>query len=136
MTTRAERETLVRFSDADLLNGGDATIYTFREATKRKCLRAGGRVVREHIRKGKVEAWDLAIPANLVRIGFKSRAKAEAALRSDNLKSRLENAPSGTKTCLSDKATDPPGGGSSTRRRNAVGTSAVPAIFSRRRVMP
>jgi hypothetical protein len=79
MTARHERETLVVFSDEDLLNGGDAIVYTFREAIKRKCLQAGGRVVREHVRDGRVEAWDLVIPASLVRIRFKSRARAEAS---------------------------------------------------------
>lgn len=71
MTNRHERETLIVFSDADRLEGGDATLYTFSEALKRKALRAGGKVVREHSRKGRVEAWDIAIPANLVRIAFR-----------------------------------------------------------------
>ena len=79
MTARHERETLLVFSDDDVLNEGEATLSTFREAIMRKCIRAGGRVVRKHVRDGKVEAWDLRIAASLVRIGFKSAARARAS---------------------------------------------------------
>jgi hypothetical protein len=50
VTARHERETLLVFSDDDVLNGGEATLSTLREAIMRKCLRAGGRVVLEHVR--------------------------------------------------------------------------------------
>src|SRR6266540_2649224 len=77
MSSRAERETVLTFADEDLLGDGDARLYTFRRSLVDKALRAGGRIVLEHRRGGRIEAWDVAVPAKLVRIGFKRRAGAK-----------------------------------------------------------
>lgn len=101
MTTRTERETLLVFTDEDLITGGDARLYTFRRKLVDKALKAGGRIIEEHRRDGKAQAWDVAVPAALVRIGFKSRARSEQARARKALQNANVVGAPGTKTGIS-----------------------------------
>ena len=56
--SETEREELVVFTHAD----SEASITSFDKRVWRVCDRKGGRIVRRHIRKGKEEGRDYAVP--------------------------------------------------------------------------
>jgi hypothetical protein len=58
VTNKAEQETVICFTEDDT----EATVYTFRRKLWRVCDRAGGRVIRPHVRDGREEAREYRVP--------------------------------------------------------------------------
>jgi hypothetical protein len=74
-TLRRERETSIIFDDEARLQEGNGRLFTFNRRLVEKALRAGGRIVEEHRREGRIVAWDVDLPVSAIRIAFRARKK-------------------------------------------------------------